>query len=571
MKAARIFLSFVMLLTATGAAAEPAARFTEDGALVIPENYREWIFIGATVQPRGINPTTSYAPGIKHTYLDPDSFAHWKKTGTFRIGSVIVQERVAEERSEFMNAEGYFAGDYLGLQVMVKDPKRYPETIWGFYSFGKPPWPEAVFDIPGIGEYDCGGCHTRADEDWVFTRFYPMLTNAAPKKSEGQKLFERNWTPADPYATATHTTQMGDGLGPLFHTQSCNACHPAGERGKFSVRADGVIEGDGLLLRAGLGQSGDPIYGRQIQTRAIKGQSPEGIPAVRFEPIKHASGRVLRKPVFELRQPGYGALDPKVRLAGRVAQSVRGNGDLEKVPAAAINALADPDDKDGDGISGRPNRIELPMGGFAIGRYGWKAGQQSLKIQTAKAFRMDMSMSSRLMGPAWGDCTAVQTECHEAINGEHPRKGGREVSEETVASITEHVASLPVPKRSGSATEGEQIFENVGCSQCHVPSLPMRDGSTVNAFTDLLLHDLGGGLADGIEEETATGDEWRTAPLMGLGKLIMERAPLLHDGRARDVTEAILWHEGEAADVVEKYNQLGNADAGALHDFLGTL
>jgi CxxC motif-containing protein (DUF1111 family) len=244
-----------------------------------------------------------------------------------------------------------------------------------------------------MGEFDCAGCHTRADDDWVFTRFYPMLRAAAPKKSEGQALFERNWTPATVSAAdeaRTTVQHMGDGLGPLFHTQSCNACHPSGGRGEFTFRADGVIDGDGLLLKLGIGKYGDPIYGGQIQTRAIKGMRAEGLPAVRFEAVSHPTGRTLRKPVFQLRQAAYGSLDARTRIAGRVAQAIHGNGALEKVPVAALKALADPDDTNGDGISGRLNRIELAMGRSEIGRFGWKAGQWSLKVQTAKAFRMDM-------------------------------------------------------------------------------------------------------------------------------------------------------------------------------------
>ncbi len=560
-----------LLLLAPAVHAGDAARFTPEGALVQPENYREWVFIGATVAPNDINFGSAYAPGIKHTYMDPESFAHWKSTGAFRTGTIIVQERLAEERSEFMNAEGYFAGKYLGLQAMVKDAVRFPESVWGFFSFGGPPYAEAVHNVPGMGELDCAGCHTRADHDWVFTRFYPMLTAAAPTQSEGKTLFERDWTPAVDNSDNPHATQMGDGLGPLFHTQSCNACHPSGDRGKFTFRSDGVIEGDGLLLKVGAGKSGDPIYGKQIQTRAIKGLKAEGIPAVRFEQVRHSTGQTLRKPTFELRGLAYGAISPGIQIAGRIAQSVKGNGGLEKVPDEHILAHADPDDVDGDGISGRPNEIELSMGGTAIGRFGWKAGQWSLKIQTAKAFRMDMGMSSPLMGPAWGDCTPVQTECHELTNGEHPRKGGREVSAETLEKVTEHVAALPPPSPRGYNAEGEKVFTDIGCAACHIKSLPLSGGGHVNAFTDLLLHDMGPGLADGIEEGSATGSEWRTAPLMDLGKTMAAKAPLLHDGRARNADEAILWHGGEAERVVGAYTQLPKTKLNALLNYLGTL
>ena len=568
----RLVLAVAYMMAATaiidGAQAQTAPEFTEDGALKLPEGYREWVFLGATVSPNDLNFGSAYSPGIKHTYMDPESFAHFKRTGAFPTGAIIVQERLATKPEEFMNAKGYFAGPYLGLQAMVKDPERFPESVWGFFSFGGPPYAEKVRAVPGMGELDCAGCHTYADQDWVFTQFYPMLAAAAPPEqpTDGKALFERDWTPATVAADS-----VGDGLGPLFHARSCNACHPKGERGKFTVRADGVIEGDGLLLKVGLGRHGDPVYGKQVQPHAIPGHRAEGVPAVRFEDVADPSGTSLRKPIFELRDPAYGALDPATRIAGRVAQAIFGNGALEKVPVAALEALADADDSNGDGISGRLNRIELQFGRTAIGRFGWKAGQWSLEVQTAKAFRMDLGLSSRLMGPAWGDCTAVQKDCHEARTGERASRDGREVSTKTVKQVTAHVATLAVPDRLGDAPEGEKVFADVGCAACHAPELPLGGGGAVRAFTDLLLHDMGDGLADGIEEGSAIGSEWRTAPLMGLGRLIEKRAPLLHDGRARDAVEAILWHGGEATSVADAYRGLAATDRQALHRFLETL
>jgi CxxC motif-containing protein (DUF1111 family) len=165
----------------------------------------------------------------------------------------------------------------------------------------------------------------------------------------------------------------------------------------------------------------------------------------------------------------------------------------------------------------------------------------------------------------------VQTKCVEAPSGERAWKNGREVSDDVVTKITAHIASLPVPARRGSDARGKKIFGLVGCSTCHVPSLPLTGGGSVAAFTDLLLHDMGKGLADGIVEGSATGSEWRTAPLMGLGRLMENNMPLLHDGRARDAEEAILWHGGEAAGVVHAYSMLSGSERRALIRFLETL
>ncbi len=546
--------------------AEAAADFTEDGALSLPENYREWVFLGATVSPNDINFGSAYSPGIKHAYMDPDSFRLWKQTGTFSEGTVIVQESLAADRREFMNADGYFAGKYLDLQVMVKDPKRYPDTVWGFFSFGKPPRPAKVWPISGMGETDCAGCHTYADQDWVFTRFYPMLAEAAPIKPEGQLLFERDWTPATAEVDST-----GDGLGPLFQARSCEACHTAGGRGKFKIGSEGIIEGDSYVVKTGLGKYGDPIYGGLIQTHSVAGILPEGKLAVRFEMIKSLSGVELRKPIFELREAAYGSPDPATKFSGRLSPSVFGNGALEQVPLDVLKKLADPEDNNGDGISGRLNIIELPISGTVVGRFGWKAGQWSIRTQTAKAFRMEMGLSSSLMGPAWGDCTPVQNLCVEAPNGERAAKGGREVDINAVKKITAHVASLGAPPRRGQELEGEKLFIALGCAACHTPQLPIKGGSTVGAFTDLLLHDMGAGLEDGFIEGSASSSEWRTAPLMGLGRLLEKNMPLLHDGRARNADEAILWHEGEAADAVLAYTNLNEIRRKALLRFLETL
>ncbi len=563
----RLMMAAIVLTLAAGVAlAQSAADFSEDGALKLPENYREWVFLGATVQARELNPTTSYSPGIKHTYMDPDSFRDWKKTGSFRTGTVIVQERLDTKPEKFMNAKGYFGGKYLGLQAMVKDPDRYPDTVWGFFSFGKPPYPAKVYPIPGMGDLSCAGCHTDAAQDWVFTRFYPMLAEAAPRKSEGQLLFERNWTPATAEADSA-----GDGLGPLFQANSCNACHAGGGRGAFKIRPDGTIDGDSYVVRTGLGEYGDPVYGGLIQSHAAPGFRPEGKPAVRFETVKDSSGVELRKPTLGLDEPAYGSPDPATRFAGRLSPSLFGNSELEQVPVAALEALADPGDKNGDGISGRINVIDLPVSGTAIGRFGWKASTWALKIQTAKAFRMEMGLSSRLMGPAWGDCSPVETDCIKAPNGERAAKGGREVSLKEIGKIVAYVASLPPPPRRGRAPEGGKLFAAIGCAACHTPELPIDGGKSVGAFSDLLLHDMGEGLADGLEEGLATGNEWRTAPLMGLGRLMERRQPLLHDGRARNVEEAILWHGGEGAKSGQAYRALDSAQRSKLMDFLGTL
>jgi len=567
------YLALFAMLMSSGAVAASPARYAEDGKLMLPENWREWVFIGSPTSPDSMNSGEAYVPGFKYVYIDPESFAHWKKTGQFRDGTMIVQERLEVVEAEYINNHALVPGDFLGLMAMVKDVERYPDTVWGFFSFGRPPYGEQVPEIGSMDNLGCAGCHYEADQDWVFTRFYPILkaakpTRAASAVNPGTELYGKEWVPAKRFADGE---VAGDGLGPLFNARSCDACHPNGDRGKFEFWADGTIKGDSLLLKVGSGKYGDPVYGGQIQPRAITGLEGEGQPAVRFETVRDPSGTILRKPVFELRDPAYGPLSKSSVIAGRISQALHGYGDLEKVSEATLVGLSDPDDKNGDGISGRINRVTLFDGSTALGRFGWKAGQWSLQVQTAKAFRMDMGLSSKIMGPAWGDCTPRQKDCYSAAHGERPRNDGREISDKVIKLVTDSVIDLvPTPPR-GADPAGQQLFRQIGCAACHMPELPLTDGGTVRMYTDLLLHDTGPGLADGLVEGSAMGGEWRTAPLMGLGRLMKKKEPLLHDGRARDVREAILWHGGEASGVVQAYRQLDTEQRYSLHRFLETL
>ncbi|MBT4932464.1 MAG: hypothetical protein HN889_12515 [Rhodospirillaceae bacterium] len=570
-------LALFAIIISSGAEAATPARYSTDGDLMLPENWREWVFIGSPTSPDSMNSGEAYQPGFKYVYIDPESFAHWKKTGTFRNGTMIVQERLKVVEAEYMDNHALIPGDYIGLSAMVKDSKRYPDSIWGFFSFGRPPYGEQVPEIGSMDNLGCSGCHYEADQDWVFTRFYPVLLAAKPVftanapasgGSPGKDLYGKEWVAAKRFADGE---MAGDGLGPLFNARSCDACHPDGSRGKFEFWADGTIKGDSLLLKVGAGKYGDPIYGGQIQPRAVSGIEGEGQPAVRFEKIRDPSGTMLRKPVFELRDPAYGPLSEKSLIAGRVSPALHGFGDLEKVSEQTLIALSDPEDKNGDGISGRINRVTLFDGSTALGRFGWKAAQWSLEVQTGKAFRMDMGMSSKIMGPAWGDCTPRQKACYSAAHGERPRNDGREISNNVIKLVTDSVLDLvPTPPR-GADPEGKQVFRQIGCAACHIPEVPLDDGGTSRMYTDLLLHDTGPGLADGFVEGSAGSGEWRTAPLMGLGWLMKKKEFLLHDGRARDVREAILWHGGEAAGAAQAYRDLENSQRYSLHRFLGTL
>jgi CxxC motif-containing protein (DUF1111 family) len=217
-------------------------------------------------------------------------------------------------------------------------------------------------------------------------------------------------------------------------------------------------------------------------------------------------------------------------------------------------------------------------GQTAIGRFGWKANQPDIAHQTAAAFNGEMGMTTMLSPHE--NCTAVQTVCLTAPSGGNP-----EVSDEIFVRIVNYERMLGVPARRDlqdpQVRRGAEQFLEAGCAGCHTPTLktaklpqmPWLSEQTFHPYTDLLLHDMGRGLADGREDFLASGSEWRTPPLWGLGlmRTVNGHTFLLHDGRARDVSEAILWHGGEAEAAKERYRTMKKQDREALLKFLDSL
>lgn len=378
----------------------------------------------------------------------------------------------------------------------------------------------------------------------------------------GKAIFDRLWV------TAPSSTRATDGLGPLFNQRSCAACHPAAGRGRTP---DGANDpGVGFVLR----MDDDPVYGRQIQTSAAPGLLAEGKVSVRYRDVTVSypggGGATLRRPEYGVTNLAYGPLTRP--LHGRVAPPVRGIGLLERVPEAAILALADPDDRDGDGVSGRA--VLRPADGApAVARFGRKGSHATLSAQNADAFHLDIGMSTPFHREPWGDCTEAQAACRTAPHGDSPEFEGLEIPSNILALLDGFVRSVPPPPAPARPSPaGESLFTTTGCAACHRPGLPLEGGGTVAAFTDLLLHDLGPDLAeDGTTGEVA-GAEWRTAPLWGLAAAGQPgRQSLLHDGRARSVEEAILWHGGEAGTARRRFMALPRADRARLLTYVGSL
>jgi CxxC motif-containing protein (DUF1111 family) len=366
-------------------------------------------------------------------------------------------------------------------------------------------------------------------------------------------------------------------LGPLFNSDACAACHGGNGRGLSQI-GNGALQSQ-ALIRVSLTDGtpggmpdvpgGDlpvPGFGLQLQDHATVGL-PEVIVAQTWleHAERYADGEVvmLREPRVDPHLPDGSSLGADVRMSYRQAQAAFGLGLLEAVPDAALAALADPDDADGDGISGRLNRVWDPDRlATASGRFGHKATVPSLRQQTAAAFAGDIGLSNKLL---------PETDGH------------RDLSDDQFEQTVFFVSTIGVPAaapQNAAAREGRALFDDLGCAGCHVPTLETGDHAipqlahqTIHPYTDLLLHDVGDRLTDARRDFLADGVEWRTPPLWGLGlvQVVQPAATFLHDGRARTLAEAILWHGGEAGAARDAFRAASSQQRAALIAFLGTL
>jgi len=392
----------------------------------------------------------------------------------------------------------------------------------------------------------------------------------------GNSLFRKSWRPAP------SETMASDGLGPLYNARSCADCHFRDGRGRPPNGPD--ERALSLILRLA---KPDPVYGGQIQNQAVPGQTPEARVRVHYEEHSAtlADGEIvhLRRPEYRLSNLGYGPLASGATFSPRVAPAVFGLGLLEAIAEADIRGGADPDDLDGDGISGRANDVRsAAIGRTILGRFGWKAGQATIADQNAAALSNDIGIANPLAPALWGDCTALQSACRAGPHGDSERHGGLEVSWKVTRHLAFYLQGLaPPPARDRDLAEGRHLFRKVGCAACHREHFVTGDthplaalrGQTIRPFTDLLLHDMGDGLADSMREGEANEREWRTAPLWGIGltKIVSGHSYFLHDGRARNLMEAILWHGGEAQAARDAFAKLAKSDRAAILAFLNAL
>ena len=405
-----------------------------------------------------------------------------------------------------------------------------------------------------------------------------VLSAGAPLAAEadlfqrGRTIFHATWVP--PGAAKEFT-----GLGPVFNVDSCASCHVDNGRGA-PPRAD-HRDNVALVVKFGTDETGKGAetvrrYGNRLNYKSVPGVPVEGELTVSFETIEgsFADGQrySLHSPRYGFGKLGNGPIDKDTLVAVRMAPAIAGLGLLDTVPEDWIRARAAANAMKEGPVKGRPNTVWNPINfRMTLGRFGWKADQPNVMRIIAAAFITDMGLTSRLFPQE--NCGEGQPECRAAA-GPHPV----EVDDTTLDAVTHYVTSLkpPAPRHDAKGDRGRAIFDSIGCALCHAPNVPVvaPDGtmSEIAPYTDLLLHDMGEGLADGITEAAATGREWRTAPLWGLGLARQSgRLGYLHDGRARSVSEAILWHGGEAAQARENFVRLDVQSRAALLNFLDGL
>ena len=367
-------------------------------------------------------------------------------------------------------------------------------------------------------------------------------------------------------------------VGPRYVNRSCDSCHT--RNGRAAVVAAGEPLDKWVFKIAAADGGSDPLRGSVLQSSAANGdESDEGRVTI-AEWVDNDEG--LRAPAY-----AFSAARP-VLFSARIAPQLVGMGLLEAIDEQTVLGWQDVDDADGDGISGKAQRSVDPVtGDKRLGRFGWKAGASSLKHQIAAALNTDMGVMTSVFPKP--DCGVMQQGCGET---------GQELADEHLTDLIKYVSLLGVRARrdidDSEALRGENIFRELGCTSCHRSELttslhhPLAElrNELVHPYTDLLLHDMGPGLADALGEGVASGAEWRTPALWGIGlsacvtggvtgpfqkQVCAPSESYLHDGRARTLDEAIRWHGGEAEASQKAFVASPAADQGALLKFLRSL
>ncbi len=443
----------------------------------------------------------------------------------------------------------------------------------------EPPASHELLDARSAGE-----ATTPVQSRIAFTQHVPGLTPEQLRAfALGDRVFRTSWV------EAPASVVQFDGLGPFFSSRSCSGCHVRDGRGRppegpgDASRA--VVTKLAVLDASGRWQP-DPHYGHRLNERAVRGLVPEARLVVHWEEVEHvypSGGRTtLRRPRFEVAGAAYGPLAHGAQLSVRIAPAVIGVGLLESVPDSTLIALADSADTDGDGVSGRVHWLDATAreaaGATRVpGRFGWKAAQPSLAGQVTAALADDIGITTPAKREV--ELTQAQGAAKRRIQGGQPELEGA-----LLDALLDYCRMVAVPARRDlddtAVRRGADRFRGAGCASCHVATLTTGEDrvaamsrQVIHPYSDLLLHDMGPGLSDGLPELGAQAAEWRTAPLWGIGLAASVNGflYLLHDGRARSHEEAVLWHGGEAQQSRDAFRALPASSRSDLIRFLESL
>ena len=510
---------------------------------------------------RGVNTVAEYLDNRTMTPLDD---LHYRHVVSFdpRAGRALrVGDAIEFELSQFLDVPPSGRANYYGTAMLyVVGTGLVPWEGTGPLRDSRP--------IP-LAELLGGGTTVHRNESAEPESLFLQLTqNAAPQSA--QRFVRGRRVQHTSFDDGTHDEssdnppwqQQAGKAGPLYVAESCAACHP--NNGRALPPAPGTAL-DRFVVRVGDASGNpDPLLGAVLQPHGTSGAGEGDVVLKRW-----IERRGLRRPRFAFRGP------VPARYSVRMPPPLVGLGLLEAIPEDAIVARADPDDRDGDGISGRAHVVTDPESGVPrLGRFGWKAAQATLRHQAAAAFRTDMGVTSSVFRDP--DCGSAQSGCGAS---------GVEIRDRDLDDLAAYLALLGMQARRDSddpvVRRGEELFVSTGCAGCHVPTFvttpfhPFAElaGQTIHPYSDMLLHDMGPRLSATLSEGGASGAEWRTPPLWSIGLTagVSGGEAYLHDGRARTLDEAILWHGGEGRRARDAFAALPGTDRAALLSFLRSL
>lgn len=514
---------------------------------------------------RGLNTVAEYHENVIATEVAPNTYSVTLTRHSTKRRPLTVGDQIEFEFSPFLVSPKNGRTNYYGTTMLYVVGKGVVPWMGVGDRIESVPLPESALIGGGTTlSYQYSGEPAE--------RFKQMAGNISPQSAQpfllGRRLHHTNMLDGthSERPNPVFTDQMGK-LGPRYVAHSCIACHVNNGRSLPPAVGDPMYQ---TVVKVASDAKGapHPQLGTALQPRTIKGDSEGSARIARYETTqgKYADGDVyeLRKPVYD-----FSGAQPK-HFSVRLSPQLVGLGLLEAIREDDILNLADPEDRDGDGVSGRPQIVvDVETKQQRLGRFGYKAGQPRLRHQIAGALNSDMGVTTTVANTLDGNTKSSPVE----------------VSDEGLANLERYIALLGVSAQRSlddvEAMRGKQLFTEARCTACHTPSITtssyhpfaeLRD-QKIQPFTDLLLHDMGEGLADTLGEHTASGAEWRTAPLWGIGLTdgVSGGEAFLHDGRARTLEEAILWHGGEGEIAKEAFRKMARQDRDALIRFVRTL